>query len=875
MSDTAITVTTGSAILPAVAGKPLSSVSSYQVSDSNKTFIAEQNIGIHATGLRPSTKIFVFFDGYRVSDLATPATLDFTIANPAVTDYSAAGVRGSDTYTDANGNFAAILYIPPGTFYTGDRQVVIADVDNLNSLAAATTSASYTYHAFDHSAVSSDALGVVSTRPSIPSIPPTAPPSSSQPNSYPPDYASLTQAQINAIYANDPLAQAFYVGSDDLSGADGIFVTSIDLYFESKDSVQGVTIDIRTMNDGTPTKTVIPHSTTFIPPASINISNDSSVVTNIAFSAPVYLAKDNFYAVCITPSGNNPNYRVYSAAVGDVDLITSNPIYKNWGSGDLFTSTNSSTWVPIPNEFLKFTLYRANFISSSNSSSSVSLVNDDYEYFFYSPNSYGTFQQGEYAFKLAANMTFSNSSASTSNVYINANTYTVTIPSLSGTLTSGLTQFSNSSILIASNGSANDVLLVSSVANSTAMTIKNVPGLSGNVSIQWTPVGIVDVFDYNSTSLSLKASTAANASFLFSNNSVVYGVTSGAMATISVVRDRIISRFAPFFNTVSFPTTNIDLQMKNTLYGTYGNTSSQSYSTSKINYILDNEVAVSSKSSEIVNLAGAKSLSANIVMNSNSNYISPAIDLTSSSLVAFRNLINNSTTGENTKTGQAINKYISKTITLASGLDSEDLVVYLDAYYPQGTNISVYAKLLSASDPDPFDTKDWTLLSQVTPVSTYSDAINLSDIKEFKFEIPTSPPSTIKTGILTTNTANATVTGINTSFTTDVSIGDLVKIYSDSTKTTFQISKVTSIDNNTSITVDNNSAFTSSSASYERVTLPHTAYLNNQNGNIVRYYSNTGVAYDTFITYAIKIDLTSPYTYRVPRVLNLRAIAVT
>ena len=408
------------------------------------------------------------------------------------------------------------------------------------------------------------------------------------------------------------------------------------------------------------------------------------------------------------------------------------------------------------------------------------------------------------------------------------------------------------------------------------MTIKNVPTFSGNVTVQWTPVGKVYNFDLNYLDLTLVDSTASNNSFKFTQNSTLVGVTSRANTQIGLIRDRVINRFAPFFHNLTLSNATIDLQLLNTITGTYGNTVVKSYSTSNMNSILDNEVVIASKSSEITNMSGRKSFSANLVLSSDSSFVSPVVDLPTSSVIAYRNMITNQYYGENTKNGLAINKYISKTITLASGLDSEDLVVYLDAYRPQGTTINVYGKFLSAADPEPFDSKDWTLLLNDQASSVlFSDSTNLSDIKELKFSIPTSPFSTIKTGTITTNASNATVGGINTAFATDVKIGDLVKIFSDSTKATFQVSKVTVIANNTSMTIDNNSSFSTIAGSYERVDFPHTAFINEQNGNILRYYSASGVPYDTYITYAIKIVLASNTSYVVPRVLNMRAIAVT
>jgi hypothetical protein len=840
---TIITSSFGSAVTPTTAGKPTMSIAGYNVSADSTTFIKEQDIAVYASGLRPSTRMYVFFDQVRISDFTTPATTDFAKNNLSIQDFHTAGSRGDATYTDANGRFAAIIHIPQASFFSGERQIYIIDVDNLNSISASTTKASYTFNAFNNN----------------PPIKPAPPPPPPQPQ------------------PRDPLAQAIYVGSDGLSGADGIFVTSLDLYFQTKDSTQGVTIDIRQMQNGTPTSSVLPYSTISIPASSVNISNDASIATTITFKAPIFLKANNYYAITVAPDGNNPNYKLYTSVVGSADLTTSSLVFKNWGQGDLFTSTNGDTWNPIPNEFMKFNLRRAEFSSEANSS--VSLVNKDYE-FIYMSNTYGYFEQGEYAFQLASNIAFTNASASSQNLLVNANNYTVILQDITGTVTSGFTQFTNNTILVASNGSHYDTLFVNSVTNTSFMTIKNVPTFSGNVSVQLTPVGRVYNFDINKLDLTLEDSTATNNTFKFTQNSTIVGVKSRANTQIGVLRDRVINRFAPLFHNLTLPNVTIDLELLNTVSGTYGNTVPKIYSTSNMNTILDNEIVIASRSSEIANMNGRKSLSANLILSSNTSYVSPIVDIPTSSVIAYRNMITDQYYGENTKSGLAINKYISKTVTLASGLDSEDLVVYLDAYRPPNTTINVYGKFLSAADPEPFDSKDWTLLlNDEFSAGLYSDPTNLSDIKELKFSVPKVPFSTSKIGVITTSTSSNTVTGINTAFKTDIAVGDVIKIYSDSTKTTSQISLVTAIANNNSMSIDNNSAFATTAGSYERVDFPHTAFINENNGNILRYYSSSdntpGTPYDTFITYAIKIVLASKTSYVVPRILNLRAIAVT
>jgi len=66
-----------------------------------------------------------------------------------------------------------------------------------------------------------------------------------------------------------------------------------------------------------------------------------------------------------------------------------------------------------------------------------------------------------------------------------------------------------------------------------------------------------------------------------------------------------------------------------------------------------------------------------------------------------------------TRGGNAQARYVMKKVKLADGFDSSDLRVYLTAYKPQGSQIYVYYKVLSAEDPDVFDNKPWTQMTQL------------------------------------------------------------------------------------------------------------------------------------------------------------------
>ena len=88
--------------------------------------------------------------------------------------------------------------------------------------------------------------------------------------------------------------------------------------------------------------------------------------------------------------------------------------------------------------------------------------------------------------------------------------------------------------------------------------------------------------------------------------------------------------------------------------------------------------------------------------------------------------------GEDKKTGGNSNvRYITRNVVLADGFDSGDLRVYLTAYKPSNSNIRVYYKLLSVSDPDEFDDKNWQLMTQLGNPNFVS--VNSEDYRELTF----------------------------------------------------------------------------------------------------------------------------------------------
>jgi hypothetical protein len=163
-----------------------------------------------------------------------------------------------------------------------------------------------------------------------------------------------------SIAWHDPLAQSFLVDEES-----GIFLTKCDVFFATKDDTDiPVFLQIRTMQGGYPTQTIIPFSEIVLDPEQVNLSNDGTVATSFVFKSPVYLEGGKEY--CIVVGSNSSKYNVFISRVGEVDLLTQSYISNQPYLGSLFKSQNASTWDASQWEDLKFTLYRANFLSSGS-----------------------------------------------------------------------------------------------------------------------------------------------------------------------------------------------------------------------------------------------------------------------------------------------------------------------------------------------------------------------------------------------------------------------------------------------------------------------------------------------------------------------------
>lgn len=795
-----------------------------------RPFIRAQQVHFWAFGMRPNTRVYAFFDKQDVNDRVHPATV-INSSNPL----SPANLRvdwSSTTLTvDANGALYGVFDLPAETFIVGERELLFCDVDDLDSLVSATTSCSSLFNAYNFSVTTAP---VPSTQPPIVQNPPIL--------------------DVPNIWPMDPLAQTFYVDPELCDNRVGCFVTKVDLYFKTKHPTLGITVEIRTTENGYPTKTILPLSQVHLNPSQVSTSDVGANATTFTFPAPVYLRAGQEYALAVIPDANNPDYTLFVAEIGGDDVLDDSvSVTQDWGIGMLFMSHNNSTWSAIQNEDLKFTLYRAAFETTGGS---LTLVNGDYE-FFTLENTVGTFDPGEFVFQ--------NTATSNGTVSVSSGNTIIT-----GTGTSFLTDFSAGSRVVLVSGSAYDVQEVLAVTNATYMTVKDsLAFTNASATYMKTPTGVVYSFN-GDDQLVLEDSAAANSTFVFAANSVIIGETSNATATILSVDDRIVNRFQPsIYRTVTQGT-------EATLAGeaasnTYVIGDQREMRFNATNFFDAEEAIIASRSNEITEMAGDKSFRLEINMDTEADVLSPSLDTSTLAIVTYENIVNNTSNNEFASNGDALSRWVSKIVQLADGQESEDIRVYLTAYRPSGTDIEVYVKFKNDADSESFPLKNWTKLERQADV--LSDASNRASLVEIEYRLPARPATTVLSGVITIDVGTPDeAVGSGTLFDADLAVGDSVLISNGSD---YFITSIATQTSNTAITFTQDSPLDGSGLTIERLTEAHTAFRNPQNDNVVSYFNAEGAQFDEFKFFAVKIVLKSESTHVVPHVRDMRALALS
>jgi hypothetical protein len=250
----------------------------------------------------------------------------------AVTTYS----LGNALIPDEYGNIGFEFQLPANTFKTGERTLRLIDNSSNDTEAQESVGeAKYT------------AIGTLQTKQE------TLLTTRAVQN-------QRVTVQTGNRFWHDPLAESFLV--DPLAYPQGMYVSSVDIWFRTKSSNVPVTLEIRRTVNGYPESTrTIPFAESILQPEQISISTNGTTATTFNFANPIHLSPGE-YALVLT--SNSQDYQVFICEVGQTELNGTQKVNKQPYIGSLFKSQNASTWEANQNQDLKFLIRRATFESS-------------------------------------------------------------------------------------------------------------------------------------------------------------------------------------------------------------------------------------------------------------------------------------------------------------------------------------------------------------------------------------------------------------------------------------------------------------------------------------------------------------------------------
>ena len=310
-------------------------------------FIRQRTITFSATRLKPNTRVYPFFDNIDIATYVTPE----------------GGSAGGNLVTDSNGAVSGTFAIPDPKvdanprWRTGQRLFRLTS-SSTNSLTNANveTAANVEYVARGLlETVRETILSSREARVEMRSVTETQTIT-----------RTSTRTEERQVGYHDPLAQTFLIDDEG-----GVFLTSIDIFFSTKDAAIPVTVQIRDVVNGYPGQRILPFSEVTLNPSLVNTSTDGTTATKFTFSSPVYI--QNNVEHCFVVMANSQDYNAYVARIGETSLDSSRTISAQPYAGVLFKSQNGMTWSAEQNEDMKFKLRRAEF---SNVTGTVTLTND-------------------------------------------------------------------------------------------------------------------------------------------------------------------------------------------------------------------------------------------------------------------------------------------------------------------------------------------------------------------------------------------------------------------------------------------------------------------------------------------------------------------
>src|SRR6056300_533326 len=596
-------------------------------------FVRSRTITFEATRMKPNTRVYAFFDNIDISSYITPSS-------------------GANLETDANGAVSGTFTIPDPTVDSNPRWRTGTRVFRLTSSQTdartdVETSAEADYIA--RGILETVQNTIISTRE-----PQLVRESTTENRSI---TRTSTRAGERTIGWVDPLAQTFLI--DDVGG---VFVTSLDIFFASKDDNIPVTLQIREVVNGYPGKTILPFSEKTLNPSSVNTSTDGTTATTFTFDSPVYLQENTEY--CFVLLANSNNYTTYVARLGETVLGSDRTISQQPYAGVLFKSQNGSTWTAEQNEDIKFKMKRAEF---SNVTGTVTLTNDALPTRTLKNNPLRTLSDSSpiiRVFHPNHGMHGTNNNVTIAGVPSGASLNGLTAAQINGTYT----QISNVTLDSYDINPSNNVDYTDPIANPTTS------GDIGGSAVTATQNRLYDVLNLNLSTMTLP------------NTNISYSIR---------------------------PTTGRSVHGSETEFSLTAASSAEPVVANDNIYFTAPQM-VASAVNETREMSGNKSLFVTCTMTTTNTKVSPIIDLQRVSAFTIQNRLNQPTSGntvdfvscdQNSGTSCS-SKYITKPIVLEN--ISSALDVRLTSNVRSTSSVEVYYRVTSSEEVRNIEDLNWT-----------------------------------------------------------------------------------------------------------------------------------------------------------------------
>jgi hypothetical protein len=678
-------------------------------------FIRSKTVSFTATGMKPDTRIYPFFDGLAVSEYVTPTGSSLGAALTTDSNGSASGTFAiPDPTVDENPRWrtgtrtfrltSSVVNTLTGDLFTSAEQDYVAKglMNTVQGTVISTREANISREALSQTQEitrrnqrrqvdvtteqggggggggggdggSGDYRGTIVMNGHVVQ-----------------GSAGIFRATArfqNKTCRRDPICQSFYIDN-----TDGVFVTSIDLFFSAKSATLPVTMQLRTMVNGYPTTEVLPFGEVNVAAADINTSTDGTEATTFTFPSPVFLQAGKEYG--FVALANVDDFTIYTARLGEKTLDDSRLVSKQPTLGSMFKSQNAETWTPEQMEDVKFKINVAEF--DTTKTGTVTLVNDEVP-----------------AKTLRQNPLTTTSGSATITVHhpnhgMHSTSANVTIAGVpSGTL----------------NGIA-----------------------STNINGTYTTIGNIKLDSYTITAQNSDTASAT-------------GDVGGTAVTAT--RNILFDVIHPVIGNVTPPFTTITAQMRKTggrtLEGSeteYGlaSTSNTIGVTLNQDYYMTSPGMIASSINETNEMSGSKSFVLELTLNGETitKDVSPIVDVKRLSAHLIQNRLFNPVSGttpdfvaETTNTGgSAPAKYMTRPVILKN--DSTALDISLSAAVRSTSEIKMYYRTTSVDDVRKLGDVAWRAFNDDgTPDSQPDPAKTDNDFREYKFSVSDLPPFSV------------------------------------------------------------------------------------------------------------------------------------